>query len=367
MRSTSKPFLGASLLAALALTAACDAAPAAAPEALAPTFEADLSWPKPLPNGWVLGPVTGVSVDSRDHVWILHAPGGRGPEEETAVFAPLLIEFDAEGNYVQGWGDGDGYTLSSVPHGVFVDHADNVWVSARTTSQLLKFTRDGRHLFTIGEQDVVGGSNDPDRLGRPAGVWVDPGTNEVFVADGYGNRRVIVFDGDTGAYLRHWGAYGEVPVDGAPGQGGAAGQDEGPSRQFSTVHGITGSRDGLIYVADRGNSRIQVFRKDGTFVMERIVAPGTGSAFDLGFSSVPEQEFLYLADGSNHKVWVLRRADLEILGSFGSEGDGLGQLRRPHNMDADSRGNVFVGEADNSRMQRFVFKGMAPLEALDGP
>lgn len=366
MRTTRRRGGATAAVAALVLLAGCADSPAAEPseEAMIPTFEADPDWPRPLPNGWTLGPVTGLSVDARDHVWVVHAPGGRGPEAEGAVFAPKLIELDAEGNFVQGWDDGEGYTLSDVPHGIFVDHQGNVWVTARTTHQLLKFSGDGRHLLTVGELNVTGGSNDPERLGRPAGVWVDPGTNEVFVADGYQNRRVVVYDGETGAYLRHWGAYGRPPVDPAPGER-RRGEDvpvEEARAQFSTVHGIAGSSDGLIYVADRANSRVQVFRQDGSFVAEQFVddAPEGGTAFNVAFSGDPEQRFLYLEDGSNHLVWVLRRADLEVLGSFGGEGSGPGQLLRPHAMDADSKGNLIVGEADNRRLQRFRLTGMAP-------
>ena len=203
------------------------------------------------------------------------------------------------------------------------------------------------------------GSNDESLLGGPAGIWVDPSTNEVFIADGYRNRRVIVFDGETGAYLRHWGAYGDRPDDAYEyGDRDPAGP---PPRQFSTVHGLMGSNDGLIYVADRRGNRIQVFRQSGEFVTEKIIAPETrasGSAFVVGLSPDAEQEWLYLADGTNHKVWILRRSDLEVVGDFGRGGRQVGQFLRPHGMSVDSRGNIYVGEASTGRrVQKFTVSG----------
>lgn len=335
-----------------------------------PTFEVDPSWPLELPNDWVLGAVTGVFVDARDHVWVTHLPETLTPEELGAEqdpplgtccrAAPIVLELDADGRFVQAWGDSSQpERWPRNPHGIFVDHQDNVWVGSYQHHRVMKFTRDGELLATLGEYDVNGGSNDPALLGGPAGIWVDPGTNEVFIADGYRNRRVIVFDGDTGDYLRHWGAYGETPDDDYDfGDRDPAGP---PPRQFSTVHGLAGSNDGLIYVADRRGNRIQVFQQDGTFVQESIVAPDTrasGSAFVIGFSPDPGQQWLYLADGTNHKVWILRRDDLESVGEFGRGGRQLGQFLRPHGMSIDAAGNVYVGEASTGRrVQKFAISG----------
>ncbi len=340
------------------------------PVAGVPAFSADPHWPQPFAENWVLGAVTGIAVDSRDHVWVTHSPSGGSdlalgaaqdpPISECCVPAPGVVEFDPDGNVVQAWVmDGDDYEWPNIPHGIFVDHNDFVWVGARPHHQLLKFDRQGNLVLTIGELRTPGGSNDPDRLGTPADMWVSPETNEVFVADGYGNRRIIVFDGETGAYLRHWGAYGEVPDDDY--QHPPRGVDEAPSRQFGTAHGIVGSRDGLIYLADRRNNRVQVFRHDGTFVQERLVAPETlssGSAHDVALSGDSEQRFLYLMDGVNHKIWILERDGLEVLGAFGQGGYQLGQFIRPHNMDSDSRGNVYSSEAETQRVQRFLFQGV---------
>jgi DNA-binding beta-propeller fold protein YncE len=362
------PVLAASVaVAALLVTASCTQAPAQTPEA--PGFDLDPDWPQAFQENWVLGAVTGVAVDSRGHIWVTHAQGmataaahgaAQDPPVSTCcIAAPGVLEFDPDGALVQTWDtDAGDYAWPDVPHGIYVDHNDFVWIASRPHHQLLKFNREGDLVLTIGELDVSGGSNDPDRLGLPAGVWVDPESNEVFVADGYGNRRVVVYDGETGAYLRHWGAYGEPPDDDYA--YGSRDADAPPARQFGTVHGIVGSDDGLIYVADRRNNRVQVFQQDGGFVQERIVAAGTlgsGSAFDVALSPGPEHEFLYLMDGTNHKIWVLRRNDLEVLGEVGRGGYQVGQFVRPHNIATDARGNIYTSEAETKRVQRFVPRG----------
>ncbi len=348
---------------------AADAPAASAGSGDSPTFRVDPTWPQELPNDWIIGAVTAVFVDAQDHVWVTHLPETLTPEETSAVQdppiglccvpAPVVLELDVDGDLVQAWGDPATQEVSEFPrnaHGLFVDHNDFVWVGTYRHHRVMKFTRAGDLVMTLGEYDVNGGSNDPDLLGGPAGIWVEPTTNEVFVADGYRNRRVVVYDGETGEYLRHWGAYGEMPVDDY--DFGDRDPDGPPPRQFSTVHGLAGSSDGLIYVADRRGNRIQVFTQAGDFVAEKIVAPRTlasGSAFVIAFSPDPEQRWLYLADGTNHKVWILRRSDLQIVGEFGRGGRQLGQFLRPHGMSVDSRGNIYVGEASTGRrVQRFL-------------
>ena len=334
-----------------------------------PMFQVDASWPKEMPNLWILGSVTSVFVDSNDHVWITHLPETLTPEETSAAQdppigecclpAPVVIEFDADGNVVQGWGDPSTQDVSEFPrnaHGLFIDHEDNVWIGTFRHHRVMKFTRSGQLLMTIGEYDNNRGSNDTNFLGGPAGIWVDPEDNEVFIADGYRNRRVVVYDGDTGDYLRHWGAYGEVPDDSY--SYAQEGPEGSPPLQFSTVHGVVGANDGLIYVADRRGNRIQVFQQNGEFVMEKIIAPETlasGSAFVIALSPDDNQEWLYLADGTNHKVWILHREDLEIVGQFGRGGRQVGQFLRPHGMGIDSHGNLYVGEASTGRrVQKFT-------------
>jgi sugar lactone lactonase YvrE len=375
-RITRKARLGATLLVSLAIAGPFTAAGAAL-HAQAPAFEVDPGWPQALPNDWIVGLPLGIYVDSRDQIWVVQNAGALSaaelakaqdpPVAECCVPAPAVLVFDTQGKAVQSWsGEGvEGWPTWSEKnpiggvHGVFVDHRDNVWIATHSQFHVMKFTRDGRHLLTIGEPDSTGGSNDPDRLGGPADIWVNPATDEVFVADGYRNRRVVVYDGETGRYLRHWGAYGKRPDDQYRPGSRAAGAP--PSEQFSTPHGLIGSRDGLLYVADRSNSRIQVFRFDGTFVMERNIAPGTlasGAAFDVALSPDPEQRFLYVADGTNNKVRILRRGDLQEVGSFGRAGRQVGQFTRVHNIAVDSRGNIYTTEAaDGRRIQRFVPRG----------
>lgn len=359
---------GVTLVVLLGAVGSCGSAPPATERV--PAFEVDPTWPQELPNDWIMGRVTGLHVDSRDHIWLVHQPAILTPQEigaaqdppiaECCVPAPPVLVFDREGSVVQAWdGPGEGYVWPPNVHGVYVDHNDYVWIGSNEYHQVLKFTLEGEHVLTIGDPETSGGSNDPNLLGGPAGFYVDPETNELFVADGYRNHRVIVFDAETGEYLRHWGAYGERPDDDY--ERPSRGIDGPPSQQFSTVHAIAGSDDGLLYVADRSNNRIQVFRHDGEYVTERIIAPATlasGSAFSLAFSSDPQQEFLYLADGTNHKVWILRREGLEIVGEFGHPGHQVGQFLRPHNLAVDSDGNVYVGEAaSGNRVQRFTRPG----------
>ena len=370
----------AMVVALAALLGACDAgsggadavdAPAASAAGGVPTFQVDPAWPKEMPNKFIMGAVTAVFVDSQDHVWVTHLVETLTPEETAVVQdppigtccvpAPTVVEFDAEGNFVQGWGDpeDDISVFPRNPHGIFVDHNDFVWIGAYSHHRVMKFTRDGQHVMTIGKYNENAGSNDTELLGGPSGIWVDPGTNEVFISDGYRNRRIAVFNGETGEYIRHWGAYGETPDDDYDyGDRDPAGP---PPRQFSNVHGLTGSTDGMIYAADRRGNRIQSFTQSGEFVAEKIIAPETrasGSAFVIALSPDADQQWLYLADGTNHKVWVLRRETLEVVGEFGRGGRQLGQFLRPHGMGIDSQGNLFVGEASTGRrVQKFSVTG----------
>jgi len=355
----------------LALAAACSSGSEAEPTVGLggiPVFEPATDWHGPVPANWVIGPGTGIYVDGRDHTWALHRPERISAEDFERVFdasipdccvaAPPLFEIDPAGNVIETYGSVDPDPMwPLMPHGVFLDHNDYLWVATSIHHQVMKYTRDGRHLMTIGEFDRVGGSNDPTLLGGAADIYVDPETNQLFIADGYDNSRVIVFDAETGAYIRHWGAYGNVPDDSAQFEPGAN------APQFALPHGIAGSRDGLIYVADRTNSRIQVFQRDGTFVQEGAVREGRSGAFDVAFSHDPEQSYVYVADGQLHKIVIMRRSDLSVVGEFGSEGTGPGQMGRPHNIATDSRGNIYVAEADpGRRWQKFNFVGTRPTQ-----
>lgn len=335
----------------------------------APRFRVDPFWPAELPDNWILGQAAGVAVDGEDHVWLLHRPRTldarqRGEEGMCCVPAPPVIEFAPDGTVLRSWGgEGDGYEWPESEHGIHIDHEGYVWIggNAADDAHILKFTKDGEFVLQIGRYGRSGGSNDTENLGRPADIRVDPDANEVYVADGYGNRRVVVFDAATGAYRRHWGAYGERPDDvELP----AYDPDAEPIRHYrSPVHGIALADDGLVYVADRTNNRIQVFQKDGTFVREAFIRPetlGSGSASGVTLSIDPAQRWLYVPDGTNNVIWILDRETLEVRDRFGRLGKYAGQFYRLHNLAIDSRGNLYTTEVNvGQRIQKF--------ERMSGP
>ena len=347
----------------------------------APYFDVDPFWPKPLPNHWVLGSTIGVSVDDRDHVWIIHRPGSIDDNFKAAVVtpqvgrcctpAPPVLEFDQAGNLVGHWGGpGPGYEWPVSNHGITVDHKGNVWIGGNDEAkdtQVLKFTRQGKFILQIGKQGVHNGSNDTQNLWRAAKIFVDPPTNEAYIADGYGNRRVIVFDADTGKYKRHWGAYGKKPDDTNLGN---YNPDAPIAQQFrNPVHCAELSNDNLLYVCDRVNDRIQVFTPAGKFLKEAFIAKkslGEGSVWDIAFSKDPQQTYIFLADGRNMKIRILKRDTLEELTNFGDGGRQPGQFYAPHSLAVDSKGNLYTTETyEGKRVQRFVFKGLRPVPAKD--
>ena len=364
------PCLAPALLIALA---ACGGEPQAAEPPSAstgvPAFEVDPSWPR-LPGNYVMASAIGLMVDAQGHIWVSHRAELLNDsmlalaKEQPGIPAPLVMELDAEGNVVQEWGDHEHVQdYPPVLHSLFEDQAGSIWSNARDQQQIIKFSRDGQRLLTIGKLNVTAGSADTTTLGRPADLQVDGETNELFVVDGYINRRVIVFDAETGAYKRHWGAYGEPPDDAYQKDSLAT----APSRQFDLVHSLVISNDGRVYVADQNNSRIQVFDRSGAFITEKIVRPGDGAATALALSHEPDQAFLYVGDGAEDKIWILRRSDLEVVGQFGSRGSAPGQFGRPHNLEVDAAGNLYVTEAaPGMRVQKFRFTGyVAP--AVDQP
>jgi len=347
-----------------------------------PAYQVDPAWPKPLPNHWMVGPVCGVAVDSRDHVWILQRPGElpKNPTEEQKAMqalrkaTPPVLEFAPDGTLLSSWGGpGPGYDWPKEEHGIYVDRHNNVWVggAGAEDDQILKFTRKGKFLLQIGHPGQNRGSNDTENLGSPAQMVVDEAANEVYVADGYVNHRVIVFNATTGAYKRHWGAYGKRPDDSYytklgikpgdhPSNGNKSTQVGPPSPQFDLVHSVHISKDGLVYVCDRSNNRIQVFRKDGTFVQEAFIANdriGSGSTSDIGFSVDPQQRYAFVADSTKSHVYVLDRKSLKILSTFGEHGKLPGQFGIAHNMAVNSKGDLFVTESAGSRVQKFVQVG----------
>ena len=365
---------------------------------MAPRFEVDPLWPKPLPNHWLLGTVIGVDVDDEDNVWIVHRGSSLDPKEVYATWdppasyccfaAPPVLVFSQEGDLVQHWGGpGEGFDWPASNHGIDVDHKGNVWIggNGRGTSKelralpehedamgkgfvhdsmVLKFTKGGEFLMQLGKPFEGKGSHDLKNFKLPAKTLVDPETNELYVADGYGNRRVIVLDADTGEYKRHWGAYGNEPDDT---QLPAYTPGDKPDQFRTPVHGIALSDDGMVYVCDRTNDRLQAFKTDGTFVNETWIEPetlGDGSAFDVAVSRDPGQKYLYVADGANQRIHILDRESLEILTSFGDGGRQPGQFYAVHSIATDSMGNLYTTETYHGRrVQRFVYKGLAPVTA----
>ena len=344
-----------------------------------PKFEVDPSWPT-IPNGWIFGWVSSASVDNQDHVWVLQRPGTLRPEEK-AKAAPPVLEFDASGKFIQGWGGpGAGYEWPDTEHGIYLDPRGFVWIggSGDKDHQLLKFTKTGKFVMQIGHSGQSKGNKDTSNLRGPADVWLHSKTNELFVADGYGNRRVIVYNPDTGAFKRMWGAFGNPPPD-EPANPAAPPQVEGPDgpAQFvQPVHAARVSNDGLVYVSDRGGKRVQVFTLEGKFLKQVFIgreckAPECGNgqtAASTAFSPDPEQRFLYVGNRSQARVMILDRKTLEILGSFGRPGSAPGEFGTLHHMAVDAKGNLYVTEVTplqpvNRRIQKFVFKGMSPSAA----
>jgi NHL repeat len=337
-----------------------------------PIFQVDPSWPK-LPNNWVMGIVSSVTVDRRDHVWILHRPG-TVQESLKARAAPPVLEFDADGTFMTAWGGpGQGYDWPVTEHGITVDYKDVVWIggSGVTDDMLLKFTTQGKLLKQFGAKGQSKGNADQVNVNRSADVFVYRKTNEAFVADGYGDRRVIVFDADTGAFKRMWGAFGNAP-DSAPPSAAAGGppappqldtEGQGPPTFGNPVHAIKISNDGLVYVADRSNRRVQVFTPDGKYVTQVFInrgGPSNSSAAGLGFSPDAQQQFLYVADLGNSHLLVLNRKTLQVLYQFGVRGDRPGEFRTPHHLAVDSKGNLYTAEVNpGNRAQKFLFKGMS--------
>ncbi len=366
----------------------------------APRFEVDPMWPKPLPNHWVIGAVIGVSVDANDHIWIIHREGSLEAKEKYAVAnppaaeccipAPPVLEFNEAGDLIGHWGGpGHGYDWPASNHGIDVDYKGNVWIGgngrgaqpaalptdeskmagagAVHDSMVLKFTQTGKFLMQIGKPNKSTGSNDIANLRLPAKTLVDAKTNELYVADGYGNRRVIVYDADTGNYKRHWGAYGHKPDDT---QLPPYNPNDPPAQQFRTpVHCVALANDGKLYVCDRSNDRIQAFNTDGMFLRELFIAKNTlgdGSVFDIALSRDERQKYLYVADGSNMKIHVVERDTMNLLTSFGDGGRQPGQFYAVHSIATDSKGNIFTTETyRGQRVQKFLYKGLAAVTKKD--
>ncbi len=352
----------------------------------APRFEVDPVWPKPLPNKWVMGNVIGVGVDARAHVFIVHrhdpyaateiGAAQNPPTSECCVPAPPVIEFDQAGNVVAAWGGPPAnkeYVWPTSNHGIGVDDKGNLWIGGNGNgnpaigqgpdSHILNFTHDGKYLRTIGIPGQPTNSTTKDHFGKVAKISFDFKAQEAYVADGYGNHRVAVVDMASGAMKRYWGGYGNVPSDS---NFGPYNPDVPLIKQFRTpVHCAEPSDDGLVYVCDRPNNRIQVFRKDGSFVKEKQIAPrtlGDGSVWDIAFSKDKDQKYIFLADGKNERIYVMDRASLEILTSFGDGGRQPGMWFAVHSIATDSKGNIYTTETyEGKRVQKFAYKGIGQV------
>jgi hypothetical protein len=346
-----------------------------APEGLAqprarslPVFEVDAAWPK-VPAKWKLGDASSIAVDGQDNVWVLHRPRTLEPEE-AAQAAPPIVVFDGAGNFVKGWGGpGSGYEWPEREHGIHIDHKGFVWIGGNNCptsglrglkpvadDALLKFTQDGKFVLQIGRSNQSKGDADTANVHRAADAWVHPRTNELFVADGYGNHRVIVFDADSGKFKRTWGAFGKPPG----GQDNCAivgpktfAEGDGPP-DYNVVHAIRVASDGMVYVADRENRRLQMFTADGKFV-KQVVRADQPFARDLALSPDKEQQFLYVGAGKG--IMILDRKTLDVLGTIQVKG----QIGPGHHIQTDSKGNIYIAQT-NAGLQKLAFKGMSPAE-----
>jgi len=345
----------------------------------APHYRLDGNWPKPLPLNWTIMGVTGMFVDKNDNIWVLNRPRDLDktmnfatlipPTAECCVPPPAVLEFNVEGDLLRSWG-GPNYAPGwpGSEHTIFVDKDGNVWLAgARSGDSLLKFTADGKFLADFGHRGPVVEQQDTQKqdnqqtsllLRGVAAAELDESAHEIYIADGYLNKRMIVYDSDTGAFKRGWGAYG-IPLDQinndplpprVPG--------DPPAKQFrEPVHCVHISKDGLVYVCDRGGDRIQVFTKQGKFVKEFPVANNSGNntAGSINFSPDPQQKYLYVADMMNSVVWILNRQDGTVAGRIGHAGHLPGQFHSLHVATADSQGNIYTGEVTTGeRIQKFV-------------
>jgi hypothetical protein len=329
-----------------------------------PMFEVDHAWPK-VPPQWKLGDASSIAIDAQDHVWVLHRPRTLKPEQ-ASMAAPPVIVFDNAGNYIKAWGgDGNGYEWPQREHGIFIDNKGFVWLGGNNCptnglprvkpvadDQLLKFTQDGKFVMQIGHSNQSKGNADTQDLHRPADEWVFPPTNELFVADGYGNHRVAVFDADSGKFKRMWGAFANKPMDDdhcmivTP----ASFSDPGP-QQFSIVHAIRIAKDGTVYVADREYRRVQMFTKEGKF-LKQLVKTDIPFARDLALSPDANQQFLYVGGGNS--IFILDRKTLEIVGNVAP----AGIIGPGHEIATDSKGNLYIAQT-TAGLQKLTFKGMA--------
>ena len=347
----------------------------------APRFEVDPTFPKPLPKGMYQGQTIGLWVDSQDHVWIVHRPDVLDDLEgaadrktgECCTQAPPILEFDQAGNLLRNWGgqDGAGYQWPQSNHGLVTDNKGNIWVGGNGAADghVLKFTQDGKFVMQVGTKKEGQGpdSSSNERFYMVADLFFYAPSNEMFLADGYGNRRVAVIDAESGKMKRFWGAYGNKPDDKLAAAQGAYDPTATYQQYRGPVHCADVSNDGFVYVCDRTSNRVQVFKVDGTYVREAYTqrdSRGDGTTWDTAFSRDAKQQFLYVADGRNQKIRIFDRASMTELTSFGKGGHYPGEWYSLHNIATDSKGNLYTAETyQGRRLQRFLYKGLGPVNA----
>ena len=361
---------------ALALTVACAVVAAGQAQSAStlkvPMFQVDAAWPT-LPNNWVLGEVTSISVDRKDHIWVLHVPQSI-PEAQRANAAPPVLEFDAAGKLLASWGGpGQGYEWPGREHGIFVDANDFVWIGGRagwprattpgnSDDMILKFTTTGKFVMQIGHRGQSKGNTDTENVHQATDVFVDTRAKEVYAADGYGNKRVIVFDSETGKFKRMWGAFGNPPPPTfAPNAAVPQPQTtpDGPP-EFGLPHSVKVSSDGIVYLADRINNRIQLFTTEGKFLRQvRVAALNNVTPVPAGFAFSPDrkQQYLYVVDSGPMQIVIYDREKMVEIGRVGVRGPKPGELDIIHHMAVDSKGNLYGAEiVTNRRAQRFVLQ-----------
>jgi DNA-binding beta-propeller fold protein YncE len=324
----------------------------------APNFVVDPSWPKPLPNNWTTGQVGGVCVDSEDHVYIVNRRNLTEKEMLGAAQAPPIIEFDSAGSVINSFGDPK--IVPNSIHGCTVDSHNNLYVAGNHDGIVQKYSPQGKLLLQIGTRGKLD-SSDGSITGRalnssktgffmPAAIAIDPATDDIYVADGYGNSRIAVFDKD-GHFLRQWGRQG-TSSEVEAGLGGVF---------MQVVHCVAIGNDGLVYVCDRQGDRVEVFDKMGNFKKNIFVHTGTdkmpdswGTVWGVSFSTDANQKHLYVEDGRNERIHILDRESGEIVGGFGRPGHQLGEFDHAHTLAVDSKGNLFIAETDwGERVQKF--------------
>ncbi|MFT2091206.1 hypothetical protein [Paraglaciecola sp. 2405UD69-4] len=352
-----------------------------------PQFSVDTSWPK-MPSTWLIGQVPGLALDKSDNVWILHRPNSLsridlGLTNKSGLCceaAPHVLQFSPDGDLLNAWGgpdkapviDGQNQWPQTV-HGLYVDDQNTVWLGGNGKGDhvVLNFTQEGEFIRQFGRRGETHGNLSEDALGNPADIFHDTKSNRLLIADGYINKRITAFDTKEGDFDQLWGAYGQLPGGGT--REGAfdvsqamatAGQNSVTAENFGDiVHCVVQSDDGRIYVCDRKNNRLQVFKVNESgkaeYVRELVIAKetgGVGSATDVDFS--PDNKYMYVADMMNGRIWVLWHDTYEVLGSFGRPGRYPGQFTWLHSVVVDSEGNLYTSEVNTGRrVQKFVLTG----------